>query len=347
MSLIVSAVIFGALAQEPKTFQDKELGLTFQHPASWTVKKGKFSTDLSFSMSDGSITSVQVFNIQFRQEKSVWQQLQRDVSEQMRRRVSRQWEEQILGVPLLLTRVDYSDGDREVSALVGLLYTATKQKLNFRVTSTSGTVQDSETAWRQALMTLRTVNGEMPVPEDPTKPLPNPDKTSGGQSITRLTPDDMNGGPVRTKNVHRIARLGLQLNVFLPDGWSVQAPEETISLTIEKLQGSVELSITSGARQQVAGVLANANSSSFERFKLVSLRDDPVPGVKRSGSYVASTLRIGPGAKDGVAVAWHFAGTSGSVVWRIDYFASSEAAYKADKKVIDRLIDLAAVEIAP
>lgn len=347
MPLIASALIFGALGQESKTFQDKELGLIFQHPAAWTVKKQKYSTDLSFQASDGSTAVVQVFKMQFRQEKSIWQRLQRDITEQMGRRVSRQWEEQILGVPLLLTRIDYSEGDKEVSTLVGLLYTATKEKMNFRVTCTAGTVQETESAWRESLVTLRTVDGELPIPEDPTKPLPNPAKTSSGQSITRLTPGDQNGGPVRTKNVQRITKLGQQLNVFLPDGWTIEAIEDKVVLKIEKLQGTVELHATSGGRQQVQSVLAAANNASFERFKLVTMRDDPVPGVQRSGSYVACTLRVGQGAQGGFAVAWHIVGTGGSVVWRLEYSTASEDAYKADRKLIERLIDYTAVEIAP
>ncbi len=347
MPLIASVLFIGALAQESKTFQSKDLGLIFQHPAAWTIKKAKYSTDMSFPVSDGSIASIQVFNIQFRQEKSMWQQLQREVSEQLRRRVSQQWEEQILGVPLLLTRVEYSDGDKEVSTLVGLLYTATKEKLNFRVTCTAGTVQETENAWRQALVTLRTVDGEMPIPEDPTKPLPNPDKNSSGQTITRLTPEDLNGGPVRTKNVQRIAKLGRQIDVYLPDGWTLVSKDDKVLLSTEKLQSTVELSVTSGGRPQVASVLGDANGSSFDRFKLVSMREDPTPGVRKSGQYVASTLRIGPGAKEGTAIAWHIVGTGGSVVWRIDYAATSEAAYKSDKKLIERLSDYTAVEIAP
>jgi hypothetical protein len=169
---------------------------------------------------------------------------------------------------------------------------------------------------------------------------------SSGQTITRLTPDDIDGGPVRTKNVHRFERLGRQINGFFPEGWVLESKEDKLLLGIEKLHGTVVLSVTSGGRPQVAGVLSSANGSSFDRFKLVSMREDAIPAVRKSGSYVASTLRIGPSVTEGTAVAWHIVGTGGSIVWRIDYSATSEAAFKDDKKLIERLIEYTAVEIS-
>jgi hypothetical protein len=185
----------------------------------------------------------------------------------------------------------------------------------------------------------------MPVPEDPTRPLPNPDKTDNGKPITRLTPDGQLGDPVRTKNVHRLAALGQQVDVFLPDGWSVKTEDDRILLVREKLAGTIVLGISSGGRPQVASVLRTANDSSFPRFRLVSLREDPVPGLKKSGAFVASTLRIGPTTDGGELVAWHAAGSSGTIVWRIDYTNASQDAFKSDRRQIERLIEYLAAEI--
>lgn len=342
---VIAATVLLALSQETKTFRDKDLGLIFQYPANWEVKKEKYSTNFEFTAADGSTSQIQVFKTQFRQEKATWQQLQREVSEQMRRRVTRQWEEQILGVPLLLTTIEYSDGEAQRSTFVGLLYTATQEKLNFRVNSTAGTAQQAEDAWRGALMTLRTISGELPVPEDPTKPLPNPDTTDSGRPITRLTPDDT-GDPVRTKNVTRLEKLGQQLDLYLPDGWALKTEDERIWLTSEKLVGSVEFTVTSGGRVQIPAALKAANDSTFDLYKLVTLREDPVPSVLRSGSFVARTLRVGPGMEGGEVVVLHAVGTTGSVIWRLSYKTDSEAKYKQDRKLLDRLIDYTAVEIA-
>lgn len=343
--LLAYGVLSGA--QGTKSFRDEDLGLIFQYPASWASKKDKYSTTFTFPTADGASAQLQIFKLQFRQEKPVFQQLQREVADQMKRRVSRQWEEQVLGVPLLLTRIEFAEGGKEMSTLVGLFYTATREKLNFRLTSTAGTVQEAENAWRGTLNSLRTVNDELPVPEDPTKPLPNPDKTPDGKPITRLTPDTPNGEPVRTKNVHRLERLGQKLDLYLPEGWTLEPVEERTLLRHEKLVGTVELSFTSGGRQQTGEVLQEAANESFEKFGLVSLRDDPVPGVRKSGTYVASTLRVGKSAQGSELVLWHIVGAGGSVMWRLDYSAGSQSDYKADRKLIERLMDYTAVEIAP
>ena len=49
--------------------------------------------------------------------------------------------------------------------LVGLLYVAREQKMTFRLTSSIGAADDAEKSWRNALITLRTVSGNLPIPE--------------------------------------------------------------------------------------------------------------------------------------------------------------------------------------
>ena len=348
MSVLACVVAVGALsmAQDTKTFRDEALGLTFQHPAAWTIKKERYSTDFRFKLGDGSEATVQVFRTAFRQEAETWQTLQREVTLQLNRQMVRQWEETILGVPLLLSEIGYDDGSKSMSILVGLLYTRTAEKLNFRLNSTAGASQEAEDTWRGALMTLRTTSGELPLPEDPTLAPTTGSQGSGGQKITTLRPDGSDAAPVRTKNFVKIAKLGNQLDVYMPDGWTLEERDDKLWLVLEKLQGSVELSLSSGSRTSVPVALRAANSSSFGRFKVVSLRDDTEPTVAKSGSTVASTLRVGIDAEKKEVVIWHAVGTLGTIVWRLDYTSASSSDLKADQKSIERLRDLLAVEIA-
>jgi hypothetical protein len=348
MSALACVVAVGALslAQETKTFRDEALGLAFQHPTAWTIKKEKYSTDFRFTLGDGSEATVQVFRTAFRQEAETWQQLQREVTAQLNRQMVRQWEETILGVPLLLSKIEYNDGSKGMSILVGLLYTRTVDKLNFRVNSTAGGAQGAEEAWRGALMTLRTISGELPLPEDPTLASTTGSQGSSGQKFTTLKPDGGNSEPTRTKNSVRIAKLGNQLDVFLPDGWTLEEREDKTWLKSEKLRGTVEISFTSGSRANVPIVLKAANNSTFDRFKVVSLRDETGPGVAKSGSLVASTLRVGSDADNKEVIVWHAVGTLGTIVWRLDYTCSTSADLKSDQKAIERLRELLAVEIA-
>ena len=348
MSLIASVIVVGVLggAQQAKTFRDDDLGLIFQHPASWTLKKQKYSTDLEIPLSDGSKAVVQIFRTSFRQGKDVWQGLQKEVTLQMARHMTRQWEETILGVPLLLSRIDYTEGAQEMSIFVGLLYTATDNKLNFRVNSSAKTAQEAEDAWRAVLLSLRTTNGELPMAEDPNRNGGSQTTGSGGQRITALKPDAKTNIPVRTKNVAHVSALGNAINVYMPDGWTLKVDGDATVIANEKLKGTVQIKFSAGGRSQLASVLNEASESALTRFSIVALRTDQTPTVMKSGSLVASTLRTGKDEKGAEACVWHIVGTLGTIVWQIDYSSSSATALESDRKAMEKLRDYLAVEIA-
>jgi hypothetical protein len=234
-----------------------------------------------------------------------------------------------------------------MSALVGLLYTATSEKLNFRVTSSRFAAQEAEAAWRNVLMTLRTVSGELPVAEDPTRPNPNPTTNNSGSAkpVLVLKPGD-GMEPVRTKNVAQISRLGAQLNVFLPDGWKLDEKDDKITLTNPDVKSGVNLTLTSATKAELEAALRTAEKESFPRFNVVTLREGVSLKTMKSGSPVSDALRVGQTKEGAYLVVWHILGNAESVVWRADYECGSEAQFKKERKAIERLRDLLVVEIA-
>lgn len=347
MTTLAAFAILGALpsAQETKAYRDDVLGLIIQHPVSWSVKKRKYDTLFEFELADGGNASIQLFRTSFRQEADRWQELQREVSKQMGRRMARQWVEHILGVPLLLSRIEYSGENEDRTVLVGLLYTATKEKMNFRVNSAARGADEAEKAWRAALMSLRTTSGELPVAEDPTKPLPEPEESAKGQTVFRLREGQGQRAPVRTTNVASMAKLGKQMNVFMPSGWSLETDEDTMHLRHDRLKGSVRMSVQVGGRNQLPDVLRSATRRSFDRFALVMLRDEPKGGLTKAGAFVVSSLRVGESAAGAELCVWHTFGAGEALIWRIDYESSSKADFRSDRRMIRELGQLLAVEI--
>ncbi|MCH8978784.1 MAG: hypothetical protein IH945_06020 [Armatimonadetes bacterium] len=347
MTTLAAFAILVALpsAQETKAYRDDVLGLIIQHPINWSVKKRKYDTLFEFELADGGKASVQLFRTSFRQESDKWQELQRKMSEQMGRRMARQWVEHILGVPLLLSRIQYTGEDGDRTVLVGLLYTATKEKMNFRVNSAAEGADEAETAWRAALMSLRTTSGELPVAEDPTKPLPDPEESAKGQTVSTFRERQPQGPPVRTTNVAGLARLGRQMNIFMPNGWLLETDEDTVRLRHDKLKGSVRMSVQVGGRNQLPGVLRSAAKDSFDRFSLVMLRDEPKGALTKAGAFVVSSLRVGESETGAELCVWHTFGAGDALIWRIDYESSSKADYRSDRRLIRELGQLLAVEI--
>ncbi|MCH8980378.1 MAG: hypothetical protein IH945_14230 [Armatimonadetes bacterium] len=347
MTTLAAFAILGALpsAQETKVYRDDVLGLIIQHPVAWSVKKRKYDTLFEFDLADGGKASVQLFRTFFRKDAERWQELQKEVSEQMGRRMARQWTEHILGVPLLLSRIQYTKDEEDRTVLVGLLYTATKEKMNFRVNSAAEGADEAERAWRTALMSLRTTSGELPVAEDPTKPLPDPEETVKGQTVTTFRAQQPPRVPVRTTNVAHLAKLGRQMNVFMPNGWSLETDEDTTSLKHDRLKGSVRMSVQVGGRNQLPEVLRSAVKGSFERFALVVLRDDPRGALTKAGAFVVSSLRVGESETGSELCVWYTFGAGDALIWRIDYESSSKADYRSDRRMIRELGQLLAVEI--
>ncbi len=345
LATLILTALFDEQAQT-KPYRDNGLGLIFDHPTAWTVKNEKYSTDFLFPLADGSTATVQVFRTSFRQPKSDWQQIQTDINTQLKRRVVRQWEEQILGVPLLMTQIEYSDGARDLNVLVGLLYTATAEKLNFRLVSSSGAAQEAESAWRAVMLSLRTTNGELPVPEDPTRPLPNPITSGSGKPVTTLKPNEGPERPLRTKNIATIKRLSVDLAVYLPEGWTVESKEERLFLRQSGLKGEVELQVYSGGRSVIEPTLKAAGRETLSQFNVVTTREDQPLTVNRAACSIAGTLRIGTDKQGAPLVVWHAVGNNETFVWRFDYFARSEKDLGQDRKAIERLLDQTAIEIA-
>ena len=347
MTTLAAFAILGALpsAQETKAYRDDVLGLIIQHPVAWSVKKRKYDTLFEFKLADGSKASIELWRWPFRQESARWQELQREVSEQMGRRMARQWVEHILGVPLLLSRIQYTGQEGDRTVLVGLLYTATKEKMMFRVNSAAGGAEEAEKAWRAALMSLRTTSGELPVAEDPTKPLPGPEKTVKGQTVSTVRAQQSPGVPVRTTNVARLAKLGRQMNVFMPNGWSLETDDDKLSLRHDRLKGSVRMSVQVGGKNQLPDVLRSAVTGSFDRFTLVTLRDEPTGALTKAGAFVVTSLRVGESESGAELCVWHTFGAGDALIWRIDYESSSKADYRSDRRMIRELGQLLAVEI--
>lgn len=348
MSVIATALWIAVSpgAVQTKPYRDNALGLIFEHPTAWTVKNERYSTDFSFPLADGTTAVVQLFRTSFRQEKAAWQQIQTDINGQLKRRVARQWEEQILGVPLLMTKIEYSEGGKDVAALIGLLYTATQDKLNFRLVASAGAIDEAEAAWRNVMLSLRTTNGELPIAEDPTRPLPNPVVSGTGRPITTLKPGEGPVEPVRTSNVSKVTKFGAELAVFLPEGWTLEAKEGKMTLLNSSLKGSVELQLFSGGRSLVEPTVRAASKESFEQFSVVTVREDQALALTKAGCAVAGMLRSGTTKEGESLIVWHIVGNNETFIWRLDYTTKAEKDLSQDRKAIDRLRDYFAVEIA-
>lgn len=329
-----------AWSQKTKPFYAGPVGIVFEHPESWTVVKQKNSTELTIRDSQGaSIGVLQLFYVFYRQTPDEWQSLQETATKQTGRTIERQWQEEILGVPMLLTKVSSDSGGR--TTLVGLLYSATPRKLNFRLNAPGDTYAAAEAQWRSVMQTMRTTTGQLPTTEDPNKPtnqlvVPPPKPKS---SVT-LTPEKKSQrkpkyGPIEV----RTKAGGGDAVLYLPSGWTAEATGDAFLLKRPNLAGELTLAVLSTLDSGLPdAALSGAAAKSIASFTKVAKRLDPKPTLTSMGMLMQSVYREGS-ASDGERVVLHAVLSSGDMYGVATYTARSLADYKRDRKAIDSLFN--------
>jgi hypothetical protein len=346
LTVLTAALAMGQ-AQDTKTFKDDELGLSFQYPAAWSFRQERLYSVFDIPLSTGSAAECRIIHTNFRQERQVWQDIQKEIAISMERRVDSQWQEIILGVPLLMTRLGHSQAGADKVTLVGLLYSSSAQKLNFRLTSSVVDAPEAEKAWRDALNSLRTTDGQLPQTQDPNST--DQGSTDAGaaeepEDKGSLTLSPKSKAPVQKKKGSEVWTAFLDskpLSIYAPKDWSFEKVDKGWAITHSKVSGKLLMSIHAGTDADAKSSVLKASVASASRFKSISVRSEPRPRNTKAGAIHHSISRrgssdVGPLALD------HITGWRDGIYWRIDYEGADTA--KDDVRQITKLIDLLSVE---
>src|SRR5258708_30520995 len=109
-------------APDISTYSNPKLGLMFSYPKNWALLTNKKGETAGVMPIEGSTQAahIEIYAIAYDKEKSVWQVGQDTINKTMKHDVVRQWEEEILGVPLLLTKMAYNNKTGSNVLLPGL-----------------------------------------------------------------------------------------------------------------------------------------------------------------------------------------------------------------------------------
>ena len=168
-------------ADDLKEVISKEHALSWKVPKTWSVKQGKNQLTLTIPVGT-STAKLNIFATYYRRPAEEWQKLQGAIAEQLGRKLDQQWEEQVLGVPLLLTKTSSSSEVR----ITGLLYATMKNKFHFTLDAPSMAAEDAWSNWKSAMETLRPLGGELPTAEDGQKPVTSPTLPKPGDKPVHL-----------------------------------------------------------------------------------------------------------------------------------------------------------------
>lgn len=277
-----------------KTFADKGLNLAFDYPANWTYQKADKSRPARFTIPIEGTTAkgeLQIIDLEYRATPEAFQETQKTMIDRLNQQLLRQWEIEVLGVPLLMTELKNVGEDGERTTRVGLLYTSTPRKFNFRLSAPSANFEAVGYQWQGVLETLRTTSGALPTAEgtEAPKTAPTPPKevrTEIGPKLKNVT----FRGPVTAP----LAFGGTSGTIYLPKGWTTEpGGEGTLTLRHPKLSAPLTIRGYLGQADNPTAVLTRSAAETIAKYAKVERRYDQTIETSRTGASAVSVIRVG------------------------------------------------------
>lgn len=334
------------------TFEDAVTSLRFSYPKEWQysrTKKGE-STFLIPIENTSERAVLTVTPARFRSEAEVWQLSQVGFNKALKREVERQWEEEVLGVPVLLTKATYTERGSTKVTVTGLFYTLGYDKLLYRLTASPAEFEKVDYQWRQVMQTLRTVDGSMPMKEDQNVQLPPP---PGKDDVSHPTIPRQISGPPKVKAVlapeaGTVEMNGTKVHLHVPAGWSVSAAgDRAFTLTNPNVPNPVTVTLASQLESDAPPTaLLKASAASLNDFTKVDKRDESHPRVNRAAATVVQVWRTGTGANGALATFEAFAQT-GDTYALVATRVSDAGRFAGARKALDGLMQELSVSTGP
>ena len=355
-----------------KSFADYQIGMAFDYPTNWVLvedpkapKSKKLIPDsilgkkskkklaagkqaqgetLFYVPSGAHTANLEIYGITYDHAPEEFEKNQSDMATLDKKQVVKQWREQILGVPLLLTKTTYEDAAGPEVTLLGLVYSRTPYKMLFRLTAIDTEYDSAEAQLRQVLQTLHTTSGDLPVAEDPNHPL----DASAYQNVVNKAPKVLvmsTPHPDATKakkgEVAVSATVSGQKTLFtIPAGWTADAPaaDGTIALHNPTVTGTVTITLASVIDSDPPGsAMLKASAASLNQFNKVDKRNETTDDFSTAGDATDTIWRMGAGANGPLTTCDAF-GSMDEFYWLLSYKLAGVPT-AAETKAIDDLID--------
>jgi len=367
-------------APTTKTFTDYQMGMAFDYPSTWTLvtdpepKKKKALVDLGsilgkkrkavpaagkqstqetlfYVPTSGHAADLEIYSALWDQTPELWESVQADAAKNLNRKVVKQWREEILGVPLLLTQLSYDDAGGPVYTLSGLVYSRTPYKMQFVLTANMEDFESADYEVRQALQTLRTTSGALPVAEDPNHPLDktayvNVNNKAPQVLVMSLPPAD----PTKAKKgsvVVNATAAGQKVLLTMPAGWSVDGPaaDGTITLHNAAITGTITVTVASVVDSDPAqSAILKATAQSLDLFDKVTQRDEVTNKFSTAGAETDTIWRNGQTASGPMTTCEAY-GSTGDNYWLLRYQLKGTTSAE-ERKAIEALVDGMSVDPA-
>ncbi len=334
-------------------YRNPDLDLAFSHPKTWTfVTDKKGVTKVSIPVPNSSErASMEIRSIVYNSDEEVWLNVQKEFLRQMKRDVVRQWKEDVLGVPMLMTRGGYQEKGQDMAMLTGLMYSRTPKKLLFRLTAPAQGYDAIEFDLRNSLQSLHTIDGRLPAVEDPNRKI-TPEEAKVQPVVAPPKVTVIEGKKVQTKVAKGTQSVdmeagGRKVQLRFDTGWTAEKDASGgFIFKNAELTGSVHVVVNStldSDKPQTA--LFKVSSASLDDYLKVATRDETTALPNHAGALVSCVWRVGTSAKGPIASS-EAVGLSGEFYWLATYRFEGVMP-PADRKAVDSLFASMSVELTP
>ena len=330
-------------ASQSVSFSDAYFGLEFSHPKTWTVtKKGRDMTRFAIPIEGSPVPGeLEIMRTSFHQTKDLWQSIQLQANATMRREVVRQWEQDVINVPMLSTQINFTDRGVAKTTMTGLYYTKTPSKMLVRLTSAIGDFDKLKYQFDSALESLHTIDGSAPVEDDPNYVFPVTKKPQPAASRPVLI--DAGAAPKVKKPRHQ---TGIPLTVStkavtmnIPSDWTTEDVKDGhFVLHHPKLKEPIQVEVHSSLdSDRPAAALLKLSGDELAEFLPGVTREDTDPTINETGCSVSTVWRVGKNDK-GNLVTFHASAEQGDFYLILNFRTTSIADAKAYRSLIRELL---------
>jgi hypothetical protein len=346
-ALLMLAALLLSPGQDKTTYTNADLNLTFTYPKTWMLSTKGTDASLIIAAPDSEAAALlEIRSIYYFQDKARWNETQADLAKVERKTLVEQTEETLLGVPLLLTKTEWSEEGFEKARLGGLMYSATRKKLAFYLTAEKKYMPWAEEQLKAMLADLKTTDGKLPEPEDPSREKSAAElRDMDVKHIPLVMKPSKSDKVILAEQSIATKSGGLDVTLRMPTGWTAQ-PNDDGSFTIKNpgAKATLKLNVLSTLDSPPAEKsLLKAASETLSKFKEVKNRVDKRINSNRAGARVWWVARSGAN-ETGPLFVYHAAGEKGYFYWLLSGEWHDEATFRADSKLLDALVQAMSVE---
>ncbi|MEQ1935816.1 MAG: hypothetical protein ABL962_18320, partial [Fimbriimonadaceae bacterium] len=326
LTQLLAMALLAPVVQEPETivFTQKQTSLTLTYPKAWKVTNSKNNVKFEFPISESDqIATVEIWPAEFSGTTEIWEATQSGIVNQMKQTLVKQWQEEILAVPMLLTRSSYKKNEIDFTTDSAMIYGPSFWKFLYRLTARHDVFDKAEYQWRLVLQSLRPVEGGVLTPFDPNRKALNSERGKGGvKTVLGAEPRNVKPAKVVLGEQSRPAVAGGKtVQVRFPKDWSVEEKEGLLEFSRSGL-GSVQVTIQNTVDSPAPNkAFARAGSQSLGLFSKVDSRAESLPTWSKGGMQVAYLWRTGS-STDGYLATLNSVGSLGDFYWLANWKVS-------------------------